>query len=166
MLSVVHNYYYLLTLLIIHSLRTSICVCKYLYMVSVTFDDRGGVGPMTHFRGPQQVQGHIPWPWNCINNPQKLLYLSGWYWFQFCSHFCSRTIWIPSQLFSHIFYVILCLNCVFSALAWSVGCFTSFLELFNNLPNSFIANMQLFHDARIALTFLMEYCDCISIYSH
>ena len=41
-LSVVHNYYYLLALLIIHSLRTSICVCKYLYMLSATFDDRGG----------------------------------------------------------------------------------------------------------------------------
>ena len=47
MLSVVHNYYYLLALLIIHSLRTSICVCKYLYMLSVTFDDQGGAGPMT-----------------------------------------------------------------------------------------------------------------------
>ena len=42
MLSVVHNYYYSLALLIIHSLRTSICVCKYLYMLSATFDDRGG----------------------------------------------------------------------------------------------------------------------------
>ena len=42
MLSVVHNYYYLLALLIIHSLRTSICVCRYLYMLSATFDDRGG----------------------------------------------------------------------------------------------------------------------------
>ena len=44
---VVHNYYYLLTLLIIHSFKTSICVCKYLYMLSVTFDDRGGAGLMT-----------------------------------------------------------------------------------------------------------------------
>ena len=42
MLSVVHNYYYLLALLIIHSLRTSICVCKYLYMLSATFYDWGG----------------------------------------------------------------------------------------------------------------------------
>ena len=47
MLSVVHSYYYLLTLLIIHSFRTSISVCKYLYMLSVTFDDRGGAGLMT-----------------------------------------------------------------------------------------------------------------------
>ena len=47
MLSVVHNYYYLLALLIIHSFRTLICVCKYLYMLSVTFDDRRGVGLMT-----------------------------------------------------------------------------------------------------------------------
>ena len=47
MLSVVHNYFYLLTLLIIHSFRTSICICKYLYMLSVTFDGRGGVGLMT-----------------------------------------------------------------------------------------------------------------------
>ena len=45
--SVVHNYYSLLTLLIIHSFRNSICVCKYLYMLSVTFDDRGGAGLMT-----------------------------------------------------------------------------------------------------------------------
>ena len=44
MLSVVHNYYYLLTLLIIHSFRTLICVCKYLYMLSITFDDLGGAG--------------------------------------------------------------------------------------------------------------------------
>ena len=42
MLLVVHTYYYLLALLIIHSLRTSICVCKYLYMLSATFDDWGG----------------------------------------------------------------------------------------------------------------------------
>ena len=47
MLTVVHNYYYLLTLLIIHSFRTSICVCKYLCMLSVTFDHRGGAGLMT-----------------------------------------------------------------------------------------------------------------------
>ena len=47
MLSVVHNYYYLLALLIIHSFRTSICVCKYLYMLSVTFNDWRGVGLMT-----------------------------------------------------------------------------------------------------------------------
>ena len=40
MLLVVHNYY-LFALLLIHSFRTSICVCKYLYMLSVTFDDRG-----------------------------------------------------------------------------------------------------------------------------
>ena len=46
-LSVVHDYYYLLALLIIHSFRTSICVCKYLYLLSVTFDDRRGVGLMT-----------------------------------------------------------------------------------------------------------------------
>ena len=44
---VVYNYYYLLTLFIIHSLRTSIWVCKYLYMLSFTFDERGGAGPMT-----------------------------------------------------------------------------------------------------------------------
>ena len=42
MLSVVHNCNYLLALLLIHSLRTSICVCKYLYMLPTTFHDRGG----------------------------------------------------------------------------------------------------------------------------
>ena len=42
LLSVVHNYYYTLALLLIHCLRTSICVCKYLYMLSATFHDRGG----------------------------------------------------------------------------------------------------------------------------
>ena len=47
MLSVVHNYYYLFALIIIHSFRTSICVCKYLYVLSITFDDRGGAGLMT-----------------------------------------------------------------------------------------------------------------------
>ena len=35
------------------------------------------------FRQPQQVQGKLPRPWNCIYIPQKLLYLSGWCWFQF-----------------------------------------------------------------------------------
>ena len=49
MLSVVHNYYYLLALLIINSFRTSICVCKYLYMLSVISDDRGGAGPPLEF---------------------------------------------------------------------------------------------------------------------
>ena len=38
---VVHNCNYLLALLLIHGLRT-ICVCKYLYMLSTTFHDRGG----------------------------------------------------------------------------------------------------------------------------
>ena len=65
----------------------------------------------------------------------------------FCSHFCSRTTWIPSQLFPRIFHR------SFSALAWSGACFTSFLELFNHLPNSFTANMQLLRDVRITLTF-------------
>ena len=32
----------LLALLLIHSLGTSICVCKYLHMVSATFHDWGG----------------------------------------------------------------------------------------------------------------------------
>ena len=40
MLLVVHNYY-LFVLLLIHSLRTSICVIKYLYMLSATSHDRG-----------------------------------------------------------------------------------------------------------------------------
>ena len=35
------------------------------------------------FRRPQQVQGHTPHNWNFIYIPQKLLYLSGWSWFQF-----------------------------------------------------------------------------------
>ena len=39
-LSVRHNYYYLLALLLIHSLRLQ-CVCKYLYMLSASFHDRG-----------------------------------------------------------------------------------------------------------------------------
>ena len=43
----VHNYYYLLALLIIHSFRTSICVCKYLYMLSAAFNDRRGARLMT-----------------------------------------------------------------------------------------------------------------------
>ena len=37
-------------LLLIHSLRTSICVCKHLYIISTTFHDQGrggGLGPMT-----------------------------------------------------------------------------------------------------------------------
>ena len=43
MLSVVHNYYYLLAFLIIHSLKTSICVWKDLYMLSATFHYWGGI---------------------------------------------------------------------------------------------------------------------------
>ena len=39
---VVHNYYYLLALLLTHSLRSSMCVCKYLFMLSATFHDWGG----------------------------------------------------------------------------------------------------------------------------
>ena len=45
MLSVVHNCNYLLSLLLIHSLRTSICACKYLYMLS----------------GTNSVFHHFPW---------------------------------------------------------------------------------------------------------
>ena len=39
-LLVVHNYYYLLALLLIR-VQTSICVCKYLYMLSATVHDWG-----------------------------------------------------------------------------------------------------------------------------
>ena len=78
----------------------------------------------------------------------------------FCSHYRSRTTRIPSQLFPRIFHQTLHSKCTFSAMAWSVACFTSFLELFNYLPNSFKANMRLFRDARITLTFFMEGCDC------
>ena len=46
------------------------------------------------FRRPQQVQGHILWGWNFINYPQKLLYLSGWSWFQF-----SIPAWPPLEFF-------------------------------------------------------------------
>ena len=78
------NYYFLLAFLLIDSLRTSICVCKYLYMLSATFDDQSGPGQWPClFPLPHQVQGHFPWPWNFIYNPWKLLYLSGWSWFQF-----------------------------------------------------------------------------------
>ena len=84
----------------------------------------------------------------------------------FCSHFCSRMTWIPCQLFPCIFHQMLRLDCSFPALAWSVACFTSFLELINHLPNSFTLNMQLFRYARITLTFFMDCYDCISIYSH
>ena len=81
---VVHNYY-LLALLLIHSLRMSICVYKYLYMLSANFDDRGWRDQWPYLlHRPHQVQpqGHFPCPWNFIYNPQKLLYLS-WSWFQF-----------------------------------------------------------------------------------
>ena len=58
-----------------------------------------------------------------------------------------------SRIHPHIFHQTLRSNCSFSALAWLVACFTSSLELFNHLPNSFTANMQLYRDARITLTF-------------
>ena len=66
-----------------------------------------------------------------------------------CNHFCSRT-WNHSQLLFFIFHQMLHLDHSFSALAWLVACFTSFLELFNNLPNSFTVNMQLFSSAWVS----------------
>ena len=60
--SVVHNCNYLLALLLKHSLRTSICVCKYLYMVSDTnsvFHHFLWLGPMT-LTFPLPAPG--PWP--------------------------------------------------------------------------------------------------------
>ena len=84
MLFVVHNYYYLLALLLIQSLRTSICVCKYLYMILPLSMTGGGQGRWPWlFRRHHQVHGHFPHPWNYIYYPLKWLYLSGWSWFQF-----------------------------------------------------------------------------------
>ena len=83
MLSVVHNYYYLFALLLIHSLRTSMCLLIFIHAFR-HFRWPGGRGQLSClFRGPHQVQGHFPWPWNLIYNPQNLLYLSGRSWFQF-----------------------------------------------------------------------------------
>ena len=76
-LSFVLNYYYLLVL-IIHSLRTSMCLQIFIHL-SATFQDRW---PWV-FHPPRQIHGHFPHPWNFIYYPQKLLYLSGWSWFQF-----------------------------------------------------------------------------------
>ena len=55
-LSVVHNCNYLLALLLICSLRTSICVCKYLYMLSGTNSD------FCHFPWPGPMTLTFPSP--------------------------------------------------------------------------------------------------------
>ena len=101
--SVVHNYNYLLALLLKHSLRTSICVCKYLYMVS----DTNSVFHHFPLRGrwpwllcrPHQVHGHFKQPWIFMYYPWKWLFLSGCWWCQFSiidyrtgnSHNCIHT---------------------------------------------------------------------------
>ena len=48
----------------------------------------GAAGPMSLpdgwlFHRPHQIHGHFPHHWNFVYNLQKLLYLSGWSWFQF-----------------------------------------------------------------------------------
>ena len=85
MLLVVHNYYYYsLALLLIHSLRTSICVCN-IYTCFLPLSMTGAAGPMTlTFPSPSPC----PWPLSAalkfyIYYPLKLLYLGGWSWFQF-----------------------------------------------------------------------------------
>ena len=72
---------------------------------------------------------------------------------RFCSHFCSRNDVNSFSTFPSYFSPDAS-DCSFSVFAWSVACFTSFHELFNHIPNSFMANVQLFRDARITLTFL------------
>ena len=103
MQSVVHNCNYLLALLLKHSLRTSICVCKYLYMVSNTnsvfhhFPLRGR-WPWLLCR-PHQVHGHFKQAWIFLYYPWKWLFLSGCWWCQFSiidyrtgnSHNCIHT---------------------------------------------------------------------------
>ena len=82
MLSVVQNYY-LLALLIIHSLRTSMCLQIFIHAFRhFPWPGLWGRWPWL-FCQPHLVQGHNPHPWNFIYNAQKLLYLSGWSWFQF-----------------------------------------------------------------------------------
>ena len=44
---VVHNDYYLLALLLIHSLITSLCVCKNIYTCFLSLSMTGAAGPMT-----------------------------------------------------------------------------------------------------------------------
>ena len=51
-------------------------------MLSATFDDRGA-GPMILPFPSPAPRPHFPQNWNFTNNPWKLLYLSGWSWFQF-----------------------------------------------------------------------------------
>ena len=89
MLSVVH-YYYLLALLIIHSLRTLMCLQIFIH----AFRHFPWPGPRRRwpwvFRRPHQVHGHFPYTWNYIYILQKLLYLSGWSWFQFSIPDCWK----------------------------------------------------------------------------
>ena len=91
MLSVVLNYYYLLALLIIHSLRTSMCLQIFIHAFHhFPWPGRRGWWPWL-FRRPHQVNSHFPYTWNFIYIPQKLLYLSGWSWFQFS----MPAVWVP-----------------------------------------------------------------------
>ena len=108
MLSVVHNYYYLFALLLIHSLRTSICLLIFIHAFR-HFRWPGGRGQWSClFRGPHQLQGHFPQPWNFTNFPWKLIYLSGWSWFQF-SIMAWRPLWkkLTSGKYISLFLILL-----------------------------------------------------------
>ena len=82
LLSVVHNYH-LLTLLIIHSLRTLRCLQIFIHAFRhFPWPGRLGRWPWL-FHRHHLVHGHNPHPCIFIYNPQKLLYFSGWSWSQF-----------------------------------------------------------------------------------
>ena len=106
------------------------------------------------FRRPQQVQGHIPHHWNFIYIPQKLLYLSGWSWFQFFipalwhirkpklpSSHCVVNIWIcPLSHQSRRCFKRMQFKWNFLCTLWIRG-----LYLFTNHYEHFIRNLTLHH---------------------
>ena len=72
-----------MALLLIHSLKTLMCLQIFIHAFRhFPWPGRWGQWPWL-FCWPHLVHGHNLHPWNLIYNQQKLLYLSGWSWFQF-----------------------------------------------------------------------------------
>ena len=97
-----------------------------------------GRGQWPLLRWPQQVQGHIPWPWNCINNPQKLLYLSGWHWFKFSMRESYQTYPWKSRMYSHNYHTVNSVgdghNCIHTYTRMLTFCATAII--YYNIINS------------------------------
>ena len=123
MLLAVHNYY-LLALLLIHSLRTLICLCKYLYMLSATFHDLCSVADdpdlsialtrsTATFRSPEIIFIICRNCYTSRGDPDSSFPLWFWYHSYYADvpeqchysrlHFKSRCVWLSSWMLKSIF---------------------------------------------------------------